>query len=306
MMSCILCGKKEFEKVADKVRDSDNHSVIKCAGCGHVQLTPLPTSDDSREFYDKNQPALSINAPMGMEELRDVQEYDTNRRVKLFTKTFSKSSRILDIGSGRGFFLGKMFELGYDITGVEISQQMRSVSQQVSSAPLLNVNLLEEPSDIGTFDVIVLFHLLEHFTNPISACSALGKYLNKSGYLVMEVPNLDDLMLKCEPYREFWWQQAHISYFNYVTLFKVLKDAGYYAITIKGTQRYGLENMINWYTIGKPQLSSPSYETDGEYKWLETYYKQHLESTLQCDTLIAMSKKRESNGNKSSGNRNKS
>lgn len=303
MTICILCSNTErFEQFADRMRDFE-HSVVRCSVCGHVQVSSLPNDEEEKEFYNINQPAKSLNVPTDVDYLRKLQAYDTERRVKLIKDCFPTDIRILEVGSGRGFFLGALFELGYDITGIEISQEMRTIAQQVSEALILNINLLESTLDIGVFDVIVAFHLIEHFANPIEFCKIVKRYLSSSGVLLLELPNLDDLMVEvCSTYREFWLQRAHISYFNARTIRRVLEEAGY-SVEVTGIQRYGIDNMVVWCMEGKPQLGIPSYETIDSYRWLEHYYKSRLEKNLKCDTLLVTAKPRGNYGNKSSGDR---
>jgi hypothetical protein len=59
-------------------------------------------------------------------------------------------------------------------------------------------------------------------------------------------------------------------------------------ISLKVVQRYGIQNLMNWMTFGKPQLEKPSYSTQEELDWLEKYYKEKLEQELRSDTLTAV------------------
>lgn len=290
--TCILCGATDnFELVSEQVRDSDQHSVVKCQGCGHIQLTPLPSPSENSLFYDRDQPAKSLGVPTDLEYLRRLKEWDTKRRVK-FLQDVPKDSRILEVGSGEGFFLDEMFRHGYNITGVEISQVKRDIIHQVTKAPVLDVNLLDSTPDLGKFGMIIMFHLIEHLTDPIGFCRKLNQYLADDGTLVLELPNLDDLLLgTCPEYRAFWWQRAHISYFNEDSIRYVLNKAGFNITHLSGVQRYGLENMIKWMVKGEPQLDTPSHETKRLYRWLEDYHKACLELTKQSDTLMVMARR---------------
>lgn len=294
MATCILCGNTgEFKQLAGHLRDSCQHSVVQCGICGHVQITPLPSYEEDRKFYDENQQAKNIEAPTDINHLRNIQSYDTRRRAKFITDRFPVETRILDIGTGQGFFLAELFQLGYHIKGIEISQEKRTAAQQITTAPILNIDLLQSSPKIGTFDVITMFHLIEHLTDPIRFCRIVRRYLTNQGCLIIEMPNLDDLMLdSCPTYRLFWWQRAHISYFGARTIQHVLREAGYAEVEVLGIQRYGIDNMMNWLVNGKPQLDAPSYETSSPYRWLEQYYKSHLEKTLRCDTLMAIGSKK--------------
>jgi len=288
--TCILCGsRKGFEQIADHLRDSQQHSVIRCINCGHVQIAPLPSPEDDKRFYDENRQAKNIGERTEIDHLRTVESYDTIRRTKFIVSRFPQAITVLDVGCGHGFFLAEMSCLGYRVKGIEISRERRTVAEKVTTAAILNVDLLESTPELEAFDVITMFHLLEHLSDPVKFCKILRRYLTEQGSLVIEVPNLDDLMLEaCPPYRSFWWQRAHISYFNRNTLHRVLVEAGYSDIGILGVQRYGIDNRASWLVTGKPQIDSPSFETAGSYTWLERYYKSYLENILRCDTLMAV------------------
>lgn len=287
MATCILCGNTQgFKLVSEQVRDSDRHKVIKCSECGHVQLTPVPSLDEDNAFYNKNQPS-------DIEHLRKVREWDTKRRVE-FLNFVPKDTRILEVGSGEGFFIAELSKCGYNIIGIELSQSKRDITLQITDAQVLGINLLDSTPDLGKFGVIAAFHLIEHLADPIRFCRKLGQYLTDEGILVLEIPNLDDLMLRtCPEYQAFWWQRAHVSYFNEDSIRYVMNKAGFNITYIHGIQRYGLGNMLNWLVSGKPQLDMPSYEIDGLYEWLEYYYKSYLEATKQSDTLMVIARKEE-------------
>lgn len=179
--------------------------------------------------------------------------------------------------------------MGYNVSGIEPSFERRMMAERVCNVAIHDINLLESTPDIGAFNIITLFFVLEHLSEPIRFCSILRRYLIDEGCLIVEVPNLDDLMLEaCPQYRSFWWQRAHISYFSTNTLRRVLVEAGFANVELVGVQRYGIENMMNWLITGKPQIQSPSFETTGPYQQFEQKYKTHLENTMRYDTLVAV------------------
>lgn len=291
--TCIICRGTKFRRIANRLRDSEDYKVVKCEQCGHVQISPLPSPEDDKAFYDADKLSKNVWGARGIDEIRKTLYYDTKRRARFIASYLQPSSRICDIGSGYGFFLEEMSNAGYSMVGVEVSEERRALAKKVTSAPVLDIdlNLHELPADIGKFDVVTMFHVLEHLSNPIGFLQKLHRILVKGGYLFVEVPNLNDLMLEaCEPYRSFYWQRAHISYFSADIIKRVLLDAGFDQIEIKGVQRYGIENMMNWLITGNPQLQEPSFQTSGPHAWLEKYYKDYLEDKKLCDTLMAIAR----------------
>ena len=289
---CILCkNTTEFEEVAKCLRDSNAHRVLQCKSCHHVQIWPTPNAQEDREFYNENKQPKNLGIKIELEKLRNRQLYDTRRRVKWLTKLIPPGSSVLEVGSSYGFLLEELHKRGYKAEGIEISKERYEISKQVTGAPVLNVDLMRESRLPKHYETVIMTHVLEHINDPVSFCSLLRRYLKKGGSVIAEVPNLDDLMLTSNShYNSFWWQRAHISYFNKETLRCVFRKAGYNHIKIKGIQRYGIDNMMSWMVSGKPQIDSPTFETHGSYRWMEKYYKSYLEKNEQCDTLIAIAK----------------
>jgi len=51
---CLLCGYDKAVVVKNRVRDSEEHKIVKCEKCGHVQISPLPSLEEDKEFYDND------------------------------------------------------------------------------------------------------------------------------------------------------------------------------------------------------------------------------------------------------------
>jgi hypothetical protein len=84
---------------------------------------------------------------------------------------------------------------------------------------------------------------------------SLKKHLKPGGYIYIDIPNLDDVMLsifKIEGYADFYFREPHLSYFSPKTFSLLLKKAGFRG-TIKTVQRYNVLNNMNWLQTGKPQ-----------------------------------------------------
>lgn len=288
-MKCSICEKKEFKMISTRVRDSSKYKIVKCQDCGLLQLSPKPLPDKEQEFYDQNRQSKNIGEPQDLKAMEENSLIDTKRRAELILKEIPKGKKVLDIGSGYGFFLKELKNLGYNITGIDISKEKREISLKITDAEVLNINLLENEAELPIFDCITLFHVLEHISDPVRFLQIIKKHLK--GKLIIEVPNVDDLLLKeCKGYRDFYWQMAHLSYFNDRTLKRVVKEAGFLVDKIFYTHRYSIENFMNWFVLGKPQIEKPNFKTKGDYKWLEDYYKDYLCKIGKSDTLVSVLK----------------
>ncbi len=285
---CCLCKFEKTEIISPKVRDSKKHKVIKCKKCNHIQLFPIPNEIEEKKFYDDNLQDKNIEFFGGLKENRVKSKDDTVRRINFMKKIIPKKGRILEIGSGHGFFLESMEKLGYNMTGIEISKEKRRFAKKISKSEILNVNLLTEDIELKKFDAIVLFHVLEHLPNPSKFLKKISSLLNLNGKIILEVPNSDDKQLISNlAYREFYWQRAHLHYFNPKSLNSVIKKAGL-RTKIVGVQRYSVENMINWKLTNKPQINNPAFTLEEPYREIDEYYKKSLEKILKCDTIMAV------------------
>ena len=286
---CILCKHPKLTLVSPQVRDSKNHKVMKCKKCGHVQLNPVPSQKEDDRFYDENLQDKNVNDVGTIDRAYNKMIEDTIRRIDVIKKITPKKGKILEIGSGHGFFLEMMKKEGFDMTGIDISKEKRRIAKKVTKVKVLDVNINEENLNLGPFDAIVLFHVLEHIADPVMFLKNIKKILKPKGVVVVEVPNCNDFQLDLnKPYRNFYWQRAHIHYYTPNILKWIFKVSGLSRMKIIGTHRYSVENMFSWKITNKPQMDEPVYNLPKEYEWIEKPYKHYLEKTLKCDTMVVV------------------
>ena len=99
-MECIICNGKKFKIISPKVRDSNEHKIAQCQKCQLLQLFPMPSAEEDKEFYDENRQSKNIGEPLDLKTIRENSLADTKRRAGLISKEASKGKKVLDIGSG--------------------------------------------------------------------------------------------------------------------------------------------------------------------------------------------------------------
>lgn len=292
MFKCIICKKSKYETVSKNTRDS-KRKILKCKACNHVQIFPIMSKEETQNFYDSDKQLRTIMKKINFKEMEEKSKVDINNRYKLISKLINKKSKILEIGSGYGFFLKFLKSKGYNVEGVEISEIRRSYSKKKVNCKIHNIDFNENQMyGIRKFDIIVMFQVLEHIVQPIKFLKNTKSILKKNGRLIVEVPNLDDIQLENNPeYKKWFYQLAHISYYNPQKLKNVLKKAGFVNIEINGLQRYSIENMFHWKILKKPQLKHPSKTIEKDFEWLDNYYKSELEKRKISDTITCIATK---------------
>lgn len=282
--ACIVCNGDKAEIISQKTRDNGSR-VVKCSTCLHIQLYPLPSAKDNISFYDQDLQAKNVFKKINTLDLKKRSTSDTQRREGFISGEFKKNKSVLDVGSGYGFFLKAISGAGFKAVGLEVSSARRKISKTITNVPLLSKGITGPNKTKNRYDIITLFHVLEHIKDPIKLCANLKSYLKKDGTLIIEIPNTNHYLLKINKlYKDFYWQRAHISYFTPESVTKVLKKAGYRKIKIKGVQRYTFINALHWIFFGKPQLKNPSFQTSA-FRFMDNLYKKFLNEKFLCDTL---------------------
>ena len=296
---CILCGEYEYVTVKEVLRGGGNAMhAVRCKKCGLEQLFPLPSVEEDEEYYDENAHDKGITPEFSIDEIYEKFKYQNESRIRYLEDFGAKKSwKILDMASGYGFFMQMMKSRGYEVEGVEISKDRLAVCyDKMADAKIYTINLLVEevPKELcESYDLVTMFHLLEHITNPVLFLKRLKEFIKTDGYLVLELPNVDNLMMNASPqFNDFFYFRDHVAYYTPKLLKRVLEEAGYEIIQLKGNQLYGLTNHFNWIINGVTEFKKPSYETCESMKWLEKIYKDKLNEEVKAEYMYAIAKKK--------------
>ena len=139
------------------------------------------------------------------------------------------------------------------------------------------------------FDVITMFHVLEHIPHQVDTLKKIRNNLKKKGKIFIEVPSANDLLLDINlsnSFKNFTFWSEHLILHTEKSLTKILKAAGFKNIKIFFFQRYNFNNHINWFLMGKP--GGHIYKKKfGDNKIIDEYTK-FLKRKKKTDTLIAV------------------
>jgi 2-polyprenyl-3-methyl-5-hydroxy-6-metoxy-1,4-benzoquinol methylase len=203
--------------------------VVECQECQLV-FTGNPPDDDKlyNEQYSPADPdPADYNRSSNNIYLRQLFAINEQRLATL--KGFKPYSRLLDIGCDRGYFLKLAQNHGYEVQGIEVSERAIRYAQHSFS---LNVTIESLPDLISSgaqFDIITLWHVLEHFSDPVGTLKQIHKLLGKKGICVIEVPNWHSLKFILSKQK---WQGGnhplyHRTFFTEQTLKNMLLTCGF-------------------------------------------------------------------------------
>ena len=281
LCSLRICDETYIEQFFPKVRDRDDVAVLRCRKSGVIFLS---RSDHMERLHYENCPDLKY---WGVED-RDVglvnAMVDNQRRSDQFRGIVS-GKVWLDVGTGLGGILDLLSSYAAKTIAVEPQTSARECLRRLKYQVYQD---LEEVPD-RDIEVVSLFHVFEHFTEPLKVLRRIKKIMKPGGKIIIEVPHAKDALLSLfdnEAFKAFTFWSEHLILHTYQSLKVFLEEAGFLRVTISGFQRYPLANHLYWLSKGKP---------GGHDVWrhlrtqlLDQSYEDLLRSIDQTDTLIAL------------------
>ncbi|WP_036157543.1 class I SAM-dependent methyltransferase [Maribacter forsetii] len=163
-------------------------------------LVTKPVPKDLSKYYDPNNYiSHSDDSNSLLEKIYQlVKKYTLNKKVKLINNYTNQEKKLLDIGCGTGEFLIHAKNKEWKTVGVEVNDQAR---QKASNKKIDTFKSLDN-LDNQKFDVITLWHVLEHLPNLEDQIIKIKSLLEKNGTLIIAVPNYKSYDAKY--YKQYW------------------------------------------------------------------------------------------------------
>ncbi|MFO8054015.1 MAG: class I SAM-dependent methyltransferase [Bacteroidales bacterium] len=218
LQQCPLCQNQErsiFLKTRDWFLTQQDFNIEQCDNCGFLFTNPRPEPHKTSDYY-KSENYISHNSEKkGLVSLiyRIIRHYSLKQKYQHIKKHTSGKS-ILDIGSGTGEFLNFMKINNWRVKGIEPDQKARDFSVQRYKLPVDDEPELEQ-IPAGSFDVITMWHVLEHVPDLTKKIHHLKNILNQNGLLIIAVPNPDAFdAAYYEKYWAAWDVPRHLYHFR--------------------------------------------------------------------------------------------
>ena len=215
--------------------ENNNFKVINCNSCGFKHIIPIPTEEELNNVYKEQY--YTVEKPLYIERMKEDAEWweiAYTDRYKTFEEQLgNKKGKILDVGSGTGYFLKTGKDRGWNTLGIEPSKQAAEYSREELNLKIIENQLTEENcKEFGTFDVVHLSLVLEHIPDPIKMIKIIFAMINPGGLICVVVPNdfnpFQKILSKYDNYPEWWVSPPHhINYFDFDSLKKLVQNCGF-------------------------------------------------------------------------------
>lgn len=199
LKSCPVCDASEtrlFLECKDYTVSQETFKIVECAACGFKFTNPRPDENKLGDYYKSENYISHSNTNKGFinSAYQAVRKYTLLQKLKLISK-FYKTGKLLDIGCGTGEFLKTFKDAKWETTGIEPSEDARKMAIQNYG---LDVKGEEGLKDLApeSFDVITMWHVLEHVPHLNERIDDLKRLLKPKGIIVVAVPNCSSLDAK--------------------------------------------------------------------------------------------------------------
>jgi SAM-dependent methyltransferase len=220
---CPVCGTRGPAPYCEK----NGFTILRCARCGLAYVSEEPTEEELRKFYRESY--LPYHLLYG-----DFEEKAEKRYFLVESAAGDRIGSLLDVGCSYGFFLNVARKHGWTVKGVEMGSRPAGYARTTYGLDVFEGSLEQANFADSSFDVVTLFHVIEHAQNPFELLSAISRALKKGGLLVMLTPNIESLHSLILG-RDWTWLHPpdHLFYFSRSSLDLALRKAGFGSTSLR-------------------------------------------------------------------------
>ena len=234
--SCPLCQCRELKvvlPVPDHFLTKEVFQVAECPTCGYCITNPRPPQESIGRYYQSADYISHSNSKQGLQ----ARLYQVARTWAMGTKyklvhSYQPHGKVLDIGCGTGEFLAHLMSRGYQVEGIEPDVKARE--QAISNHSIAVVPSLEQVPNQEYYQVITMWHVLEHVPDVRATFKKLFALLADRGIIMIAVPDRESW--DNEHYGAYWaaWDvPRHLTHFRRQDIHRLLHEHGFELLATK-------------------------------------------------------------------------
>jgi SAM-dependent methyltransferase len=158
--------------------------MVRCLSCQFIFLNPRPTAESLHFFYQQYLPEEESS----IESWKMMMKPVFHRAANLL-KHYRGNGRLLDVGSGFGFFLAEMKHRGWEAVGVEISEKAMGYARNILGLTIHPGPMENADFPDSHFDAVTGFYVIEHLPHPTAFLKECYRILKPGGLLLLRYPH---------------------------------------------------------------------------------------------------------------------
>lgn len=230
-MQCPICDRM----MSDLLWQKPGLGVVRCPVCGFygADLTEWHYPYANDDYYKTIDPAeINPERPYVRHRVREIAKY-------------VQSGRAVDLGCGLGETAIALARTGFSVQGVEESiNTVNLLRKNFPEVQWHNAKIDEFLRVQSGFDLITLFHVLEHVPMPRMLCESIDRSLRHGGLLVVEVPDVSGGQACLRGWGWQHWLPHHVNYFSQETLCRLFEPLGLELLNIEYKYHFGFPQGI--------------------------------------------------------------
>jgi SAM-dependent methyltransferase len=193
--------------------------IVRCPGCGHMQLDVFPTDEALSAEY------AGASSDDYVEE--EAGQRETARRMLAKLERHVAPGRLLDLGPWVGFYMAEAEKRGWSALGVEPSAFAAEYARERLGLEVRHEDLYEVDLPESSFDAVLMGDVLEHLTRTDEALERARRWLAPGGALVLLLPDAGSRIARTLGRR--WWSviPTHVHYFTRASVRAMLDRHGF-------------------------------------------------------------------------------
>lgn len=247
MKDCTFCHKKEIKLLypatnSDKTKTGHQFActncgygvhgpIVKCESCGIIYVNEPISQKEISEFYEISQDPVYLRE-------QKARELTFRHYLTKLEKTFPLKGKLLDIGTNTGLFVKVAKDSGWQAKGLEPNIQAVGYAKRT-----FQLNLIAKPFEMNTFpqesfDVITMWDVIEHFTDPVSEINKVFRTLKKGGVFAFSTVDPESFIAKIRGSSWPWYMEMHRVLLSRTVVKQYLLEAGFKTVIFKPHWRF--------------------------------------------------------------------
>lgn len=263
--NCPICQSQHIEsflEAKDFTVSGEYFKIVQCRKCDFLFTNPRPSAKEAGKYYESENYISHSNTNKGLVNklYHWIRNFTLKQKVN-WISPYKQSKEILDIGCGNGHFLKACQNAGWNVSGMELDKKTAEQAEKNTGVKI--ANHLKEIDRTHQFQIISLWHVLEHVYELDEYFAFFKANLKLSGKLLLALPNPKSH--DAEKFKSFWAAYdvpRHIHHFTPKTIELLANKHGFKLVKTKGLlfDSFYISLLSNEYQSGKKKLI-PSFIT---------------------------------------------
>lgn len=205
--------------------------IVKCQSCGIVYVDERLSQKQVSTYYEVAEDPLYFSE-------QGARKRTFARYLAKLEKEFPKKGRLLDIGTNTGLFVRLSLDSGWEAKGLEPNKWAVDYARENYGIEIINKPFEKGVFPKENFDVITMWDVIEHFTDPVEEMKKVFWYLRPGGVFAFSTIDPESMLAILMGTKWLWYMEMHRVFFSRRAAKYYLLKAGFKKIVFRPHWRY--------------------------------------------------------------------